>query len=64
MMLLGLASATASGLWWARVELAIFVVSCAVQVRIEEKHLEASFGQPYRAFRATVPRWLGRKSTA
>lgn len=61
MMLVGLAAAMVSSHWWAWVALAVFVVSCAVQVRIEEKHLEASFGQAYRAFRATVPRWLGRK---
>lgn len=59
MILVGLAAAMASGLWWAWAALAVFVMSCAVQVRIEEAHLEASFGQPYRAFRATVPRWLG-----
>jgi protein-S-isoprenylcysteine O-methyltransferase Ste14 len=59
MMLVGLAAAMASALWWAWTALAVFVISCAVQVRIEEEHLEASFGQAYRAFRATVPRWLG-----
>ena len=64
MMLVGLAAAMASGLWWAWAALAVFVMSCAVQVRIEEAHLEASFGQPYRAFRATVPRWLGWKRAA
>lgn len=64
MMLVGLAVAMASGLWWAWTALAVFIISCAVQVRIEEKHLEASFGQTYRAFRATVPRWLGWKRAA
>jgi protein-S-isoprenylcysteine O-methyltransferase Ste14 len=64
MMLVGLAAAMASALWWAWVALAVFVISCAVQVRIEEEHLEASFGQAYRVFRATVPRWLGWKRAA
>lgn len=64
MMLVGLAAAMASDLWWAWTALAVFVMSCAVQVRIEEAHLEASFGQTYRAFRATVPRWLGWKRAA
>ena len=39
--------------------LAAFMVSCAVQVGIEEKHLETNFGEPYRDFRASVPRWIG-----
>ncbi len=59
MMLVGFAATIASGLWWAWFALAIFVASCAVQVRIEEKHLEDSFGVHYRNFRMTVPRWLG-----
>lgn len=59
MMLVGLSIAMVSGTWWSWAALAIFVASCAVQVRIEETHLEASFGQPYREFRASVPRWLG-----
>lgn len=59
MMLVGLAAAIASGLWWAWAALAIFITSCGVQVRIEEAHLEASFGVAYRDFRATVPRWFG-----
>lgn len=61
MMLVGLSAAFASGLWWAWAAFAVLVVSCAVQVRIEEAHLEASFGQAYRDFRAKVPRWLGWK---
>lgn len=59
MMLVGMAAAMASGLWWAWAAFAAFIVSCAVQVRIEERHLEASFGQAYRDFRARVPRWFG-----
>ncbi len=29
-----------------------------VQVRLEEQHLEASLGEPYRAYQASVRRWL------
>lgn len=61
MMMVGLAAAMASGLWWAWAALVIFIASCAVQVRIEEAHLEASFGRSYQDFCATVPRWLGWK---
>ena len=64
MILVGLAAALASGLWWAWASLAIFIASCAVQVRIEEAHLEASFGRSYLDFRAMVPRWLGWKRAA
>lgn len=59
MMLVGLAAAMLSGTWWSWAALALFVASCAVQVRIEEVHLEASFGEAYHAFRRKVPRWLG-----
>lgn len=59
MMLVGLAAAMVSGTWWSWAALALFVASCAVQVRIEEVHLEASFGEAYHAFRREVPRWLG-----
>ena len=59
MMLVGLSAAIVSGTWWSWVALVLFVLSCIVQVRIEEAHLEASFGDAYRAFRRQVPRWLG-----
>lgn len=59
MMLVGLAGTMASGLWWAWAALVVFIASCAMQVRIEEAHLENSFGVHYRKFRMTVPRWLG-----
>lgn len=63
MMLVGLSASLVSGTWWSWVALAIFIASCAVQVRIEEAHLEASFGQSYREFRASVPRWLGFRTS-
>lgn len=59
MMLVGLSAAMVSGTWWSWSALAVFIASCAVQVRIEEAHLEASFGQSYREFRLSVPRWVG-----
>lgn len=63
MILVGLSAAIVSGTWWSWTALALFVASCAVQVRIEEAHLEASFGDAYRAFRRQVPRWLGLASS-
>ena len=59
MMLVGLSAALVSGTWWSWSALAVFIASCAVQVQIEEAHLEASFGQSYREFRSSVPRWVG-----
>lgn len=59
MMLIGLSAAMVSAAWWSWLALAAFTTSCAVQVRIEETHLEASFGEDYRQFRASVPRWIG-----
>jgi protein-S-isoprenylcysteine O-methyltransferase Ste14 len=59
MMLVGLATAMAFGAGWSWAAFALFVLSCTVQVRIEETHLEASFGDSYRAFCNQVPRWLG-----
>jgi protein-S-isoprenylcysteine O-methyltransferase Ste14 len=59
MLLVGLAAALVAAIWWAWAALIVFVVSCAVQVRIEERHLEVSFGQAYHDFCAKVPRWIG-----
>lgn len=59
MMLVGLSAAMVSGTWWSWSGVAVFIASCAVQVQIEEAHLEASFGQSYREFRSSVPRWVG-----
>lgn len=61
MMLVGLAAAMVSGTWWSWAALALFIESCIVQVRIEEAHLEGSFGQEYLHFRARTPRWLGMR---
>ena len=59
MILVGSAIAMVSATWWGWAAWVLFVASCAVQVRIEETHLELSFGEAYRAFRRQVPRWFG-----
>jgi protein-S-isoprenylcysteine O-methyltransferase Ste14 len=64
MILVSLSAAIASATWWGWVALMLFIASCIVQVRIEESHLEASFGDAYRAFRRQVPRWLGLARSA
>lgn len=64
MMLVGLSAAIVSGTWWTWSAFALFALSCIVQVRIEEAHLEASFGEAYRAFRRQVPRWVGLAHSA
>ena len=64
MMLVGLSAAMMSGTWWSWSALVLFALSCIVQVRIEEAHLEASFGDAYRAFRVRVPRWIGLARSA
>lgn len=64
MMLVGLAAAMVSSTWWSWAAFVLFALSCIVQVRIEEAHLEASFGDAYRAFRRQVPRWVGLAHSA
>lgn len=64
MVLVGLSAAIVSDTWWSWSALVLFVLSCIVQVRIEEAHLEASFGDAYRAFCRQVPRWLGLARSA
>lgn len=59
MMLVGLSAAMVSSAWWGWTALALFMASCTVQVRIEEAHLETSFGQVYRNFQTVTPRWFG-----
>ncbi len=58
-ILQGVAAALTANAAWAWAALTVFIGSCAVQVRVEEAHLEASFGQHYREFRASIPRWIG-----
>lgn len=35
---------------------------CLAAIKPEERYLEAKFGDPYRAYRAAVPRWIGLRS--
>lgn len=38
----------------------LFMLVAGLQVRSEERTLAAALGEPYRAYLARVPRWLGR----
>ena len=44
--------------WWALIVFAVEVVFLTVQVRSEEKRLEADFGDEYRAYKKQVPRYF------
>ena len=37
---------------------------CLAAIKTEERYLEAKFGDAYREYRATVPRWIGLRSVA
>jgi len=57
------ANAVRLGSWSALVPVAGFVlVIDRLQVASEEEALHAHFGAGYEAYRATVPRWLDRRS--
>ncbi len=45
---------------WPLVVFAFIVVLLTLQVRSEEKRLEADFGEEYRVYREKVPRYLFR----
>jgi protein-S-isoprenylcysteine O-methyltransferase Ste14 len=60
-----LANAVRRGSWLALVPLAGFVaVMDRVQIAAEERALHDRFGTAYDDYRATVPRWLDRRSLA
>ncbi len=44
--------------WWPLAVLAIEVIMLSLQVRSEEKRLEVDFGDEYRAYKQSVPRYL------
>ncbi|MBP5687958.1 MAG: isoprenylcysteine carboxylmethyltransferase family protein [Muribaculaceae bacterium] len=44
--------------WWALLVFAVQVVFLTIQVRSEEKRLEADFGEEYRAYKKQVPRYF------
>jgi protein-S-isoprenylcysteine O-methyltransferase Ste14 len=57
------ANAVRLGSWKALLPVAAFaLVIDRFQIRAEESALLANFGADYEAYRATVPRWLGRRS--
>jgi protein-S-isoprenylcysteine O-methyltransferase Ste14 len=57
------ANAIRRGSWTALLPVAVFtVVVDRLQIAAEEPALLANFGAEYEAYRASVPRWLGRRS--
>ena len=44
--------------WWGWIALCAFVMSCHMQISIEEKHLKGHFGELYSTFSQRVPRWI------
>ncbi len=57
------ANAVRLGSWLALLPVATFtLVIDRVQIAAEESALLVNFGADYEAYRATVPRWLGRRS--
>ena len=59
MILMGLGMALSANSWLSWLAWLAFIVSCHLQVVIEERHLTANFGQSYCEFQANVPRWIG-----
>lgn len=59
MIITGVGVAVVAGTWWSWLTLVGFGAACAAQVRIEEAHLLANFGDDYVAFRRSIPRWIG-----
>lgn len=44
--------------WWPLIVFAVEVIFLTLQVRSEEKRLEADFGDEYRAYKQRVPRYF------
>lgn len=56
-----IANAVRLGSWNALIRVAAFnLLIDRIQIPAEESALVANFGADYEAYRATVPRWLGR----
>jgi protein-S-isoprenylcysteine O-methyltransferase Ste14 len=59
MILLAIGTALIAGSVWSWAAAAAFALACHIQVMLEERHLQDSFGEKYTKFRHSVPRWLG-----
>ncbi len=44
--------------WWPLIVFAVEIILLTLQVRSEEKRLEADFGEEYRVYKRTVPRYF------
>ena len=44
--------------WWPLIIFAVEITVLTLQVRSEEKRLEADFGDEYRAYKCSVPRYF------
>ena len=44
--------------WWPLIIFAIEIILLSLQVRAEERRLETDFGDEYRAYKLSVPRYL------
>ena len=44
--------------WWALFVFVVEVIFLTIQVRSEEKRLEADFGDQYRTYKQQVPRYF------
>ena len=59
MMLLCVGAAfLANSFWMLLLVLPIGTVLCLAVIKPEERYLEGKFGEPYRAYRARVRRWI------
>jgi protein-S-isoprenylcysteine O-methyltransferase Ste14 len=57
MILLGLAELT-HNIWFALAAIAFALLVTWLAILPEERHLEARFGEEYRAYKATTRRWI------
>jgi len=49
--------------WFAPVMLLACMITYALTVRYEERHLSEKYGEPYREFLTKIPRWVPRINT-
>ncbi|MCP2097838.1 Isoprenylcysteine carboxyl methyltransferase (ICMT) family protein [Actinosynnema pretiosum] len=61
LFLLNVAPAVSVGAWWTATAVAAATTAAiGARVVVEERSLETVLGEPYRDYRARVPRWLPR----